>query len=140
MAFKRWFRKKYIIWKYKHNWNSTKLVVLKENDRQYGLTYMLMKDCLEKGYMLFVRTELEKKRLAHEMYKCGQLGFMPVVTEQDAYEKYLLSVNDIRYGRCRGKRDLKVVVDNACNYDDVKLLHDERIQIVNGFIYVHIAA
>lgn len=140
MKFKKWIRKKYILWKYKHNWNSTKLIVLKEGDRQYGLTQMLMKDCLEKNYTLFVRTETEKKRLAHEMYRCGQLGFMPSVTEYDAYTKYLLSANDIRCGKHRGRRDLKILVDNSCSYNDIKPLYDELLQIVNGFIYVYMAA
>lgn len=140
MKFKLWIRKKYILWKYKHNWNSTKLVVLKESDRQYGLTHMLMKDCLENGCTLFVRTETEKKRLAHEMYKCGQLGFMPAITEHEAYAKYLLSANDVRCGKHHGRRDLKILVDNSCSYDEVKLLYDEWLQVVNGFIYVYMAA
>ena len=137
MKIKKWFRKKYIYWKYKHNWNTGKVVILKEGDRQLGLTTMMLKDCLYNDCVLLVPTGHHKKSLAHEIYKRGQLGFLPAITEQEAYEKYLISLSDIKMGRDRG-RQLKIIADNYCwNWEDLYYL---RPHLVNGFLYLDIAA
>lgn len=137
MKIKKWFRKKYIYWKYKHNWNTGKVVILKEGDRQLGLTTMMLEDCLKNDCVLLVPTEKYKKNLAHEIYKRGQLGFLPAITEQEAYEKYLISTNDITMGRHLGKR-LKIIADNYCwDWEDLYYI---RPYLVNGFLYLNIAA
>ena len=92
---------------------------------------------LKNDYVLLVPTEIHKKNMAHEIYKCGQLGFLPAITEKEAYEKYLISSNDIQKGRHRGKR-LKIITDNHCwDWDEIACL---RPYIVNGFLYLDIAA
>ena len=137
MKIKKWIRKKYIYWKYKHNWDTGKVVILKEGDRQLGLTTMMLEDCLNKGCVLLVPTENHKKNLAHEIYKRGQLGFLPAITEQEAYEKYLISSKDIQMGKLRGRR-LKIITDNYCwDFDEISYL---RPYIVNGFLYIDVAA
>lgn len=137
MKIKKWIRKKYIYWKYNHNWDTGKVVVLKEGDRQLGLTTMMIKDCLYKDCVLLVPTEKHKRDMAHEIYLRGQLGFLPVVTEREAYEKYLISSNDIKKGRHRGRR-LKIIADNYCwDWDEIAYL---RPYIVNGFLYLDIMA
>lgn len=137
MKIKQWFRKKYIYWKYKHNWNTGKLVILKEEDRHLGLTTMMIKDCFKKNYALLVPTEIHKKNMASEIYKLGQLGVLPTITERDAYEQYLVTPNEIQIGKRIGK-PLKVIVDNCCwDWDDIKLL---RPYITNGFLHLNIAA
>ena len=137
MKIKKWIRKKYIYWKYKHNWNTGKLVILKEGDRQFGLTTMILEDCLKNDCVLLVSTEAYKKDLAHEIYKRGQLGLLPAITEKEAYEKYLLSINDVKMDKHRGRR-LKIIVDNCCwDWDEIARL---RPYIVNGFLYLNIAA
>lgn len=137
MNIKKWIRKKYIFWKYKHNWNTGKVIILKEGDRQLGLTTMMLEDCLKNDYVLLVPTETHKKNMAHEIYKCGQLGFLPAITEKGAYEKYLISSNDITMGKHRGKR-LKIITDTYCwDWDEIACL---RPHIVNGFLYLDIAA
>lgn len=134
---KKWFRKKYLYWKYKHNWNTGKVVILKDGDRQLGLTTMILEDCLKNDCVLLVPTETYKKDLAHEIYKRGQLGFLPSITEKEAYEKYLISSRDIKMGKLRG-RQLKIITDNYCwDWDEIAYL---RPYIVNGFLYLDIAA
>ena len=141
MKIKKWFRKKYIYWKYKHNWNTGKLIVLKEEDRHLGLTTMMMKDCIEKDYILLVDTESTKKYIVNEIFKRGQLGFIPVMTEKEFSDKYLLSLNDIRIDKHRG-RYRRFIVDNSCHGDafDLKTLHQVLPDMKNGFIYLDIAA
>lgn len=137
MKIKKWLRKKYIYWKYKHNWNTGKVILLKEGDRQFGLTTMMIEDCLKNGCVLLVPTETHKRNMAHEIYKRGQLGFLPAVTEREAYDNYLLSHADIINGKHRARR-LKIIVDNHCwDWDD---LYHIRPHIVNGFIYLDIMA
>ena len=136
MKIKKWFRKKYLYWKYKHNWNTGKLIVLKEGDRQLGLTTMMIKDCFKNDYVLLVPTETAKKNMAYKIYRDGQLGVLPSITKKEAY-KYLMSFDDILMGRHRGKR-LKIIVDNHCW--EWKDLYSIRPYIVNGFVYIGIAA
>lgn len=137
MKIKKWLRKKYIYWKYKHNWNTGKVVIIKEGDRQLGLTTMMLKDCFKNDCVLLVPTEAHKRKLAHDIYLRGQLRMIPAITEREAYEKFLISSHDIQMGRHRGKR-LKIIVDNHCwNLDEISYL---RPYIVNGFLYIDVAA
>lgn len=139
--FKKWIRKKYVIWKYEHNWNTNKLVVLKEEDRQYGLTLMLIKECVLNNYVLFVPDTEIKKYIAHEAYIYGQLGLMPAVTEEELYGRYLMCKTDILNNKLRGKRNIEVLVDNSCTYKDVLYLYYEcSVRIVNGFVCIDMAA
>lgn len=138
MKLMKLLRRKYLLWKYKHNWNSGKLIVLKKDDRGYGLTDMMIKDCLQNGYVLFVSNELSKIRLARKINEYGRLGGLPV-NERNAYDNYLLSAEDIRWHRHVGRRNLKLLIDNSCWYDDVECLRGKGIKIVNGFIYIPIA-
>lgn len=137
MKIKKWFRKRYLIWKYKHNWNTGKVIVLKREDIQLGLTTMMIKDCLEKGYVLLVDTDSTKRCMAHEMYLCGQLKLSHPITEHDAYKYHLMSLNDIKKNKHIGL-GIKLVVDNSCR--DLDALDYLYPYIVNGFVYVPIAA
>lgn len=139
MKIKKWFRRKYIYWKYKHNWNTGKLIILKAEDRQLGLTTMMIKDCIEKDYILLVANETIKRNIVYEIFKHGQLGFLPAITEKEFYNKYLSSLNDIINNKHRGKYR-RFIVDNSCYGDDLEVLHAIRPDIKNGFIYLDIAA
>lgn len=134
---KRKIRKKYLVWKYNHNWNTGKVVILKDGDRQLGLTTMIIRDCIVNNYKLFVKTDELKRSMAYEMYKLGQLGFAPPITEYEAYEKYLMSPYDVKRNKLRGTRE-KLIVDNSCS--NLEELHYIQPYIVNGFIYIDIAA
>ena len=136
-SFKRWIRKKYLICKYKHNWNTGKVIVLKEEDRNLGLTTMMIKDCLEKDYVLLVNTDSVKRYMAHEMYLCGQLRLSYPVTEHDAYKYHLMSLSDIKRNKHIGL-GVKLIVDNSCR--DLDVLNALYPYIANGFAYVPIAA
>lgn len=137
MKIKKWFRKRYLIWKYKHNWNTGKVIVLTSEDRQLGLTTMMIKDCLEKGYVLLVNTNSDKWNMAHEMYLCGQLMFSHPITEANAYKYCLMSLDDVKNNKHIGL-GIKLIVDNSCHdLDALSYLHP---YIANGFIYVPIAA
>ena len=139
MKLKQWLRKKYIYWKYKHNWGTGKLIILKEGDRHLGLTTMMVKDCIEKDCILLVNTESTKKYIVDLIFKYGQLGFIPAMTEKEFYRKHLLSLTDINLDKHRGMRR-QFIVDNSCYYDDLETLYCIRPDIKNGFVYISIAA
>ena len=140
MKLKKWIRKEYLFWKYKHNWNTHRLIVLNENDRRYGLTFMMIKDCLEKKCVLFVRDYHEKHMFAQIMCEYSQLGLIPFITEREAFDKYLMCPSDISCHKHLGRRDLKFIVDNSCGYNDVMILYRECLNIVNGFVCIYVAA
>ena len=125
---KRWLRKKYVMWKYNHNWNTGKVVVLKEHDKRYGLTKMMLADCFANDCALFLPYELDK------------IYLFPSADDREKYGKYLLSKMDIKMGACNGRELAGVITDNHCTYEDIKFLHDNNIEIVNGFVYMDIAA
>lgn len=139
MKIKQWFRKKYIYWKYKHNWGTGKLILLKEGDRYLGLTTMMIKDCIAKNCILLVNSESTKKCIVYDIFRLGKLGVIPAMTEEEFSEQYLLSLNDIELDRHRGQFR-QFIVDNSCCDDDLKTLYHIRPDIKNGFIYMSIAA
>lgn len=139
MKIKKWLRKKYIYWKYKHNWNTGKVILLKEGDRQLGLTTMMINDCLNKRCMLFVPNEIAKKRVYEEIYNMFN---SPIMTSLIDPNDYLITLNDINRGKLRGVRNVKILVDNQCTYRDVIKLYEQGLghSIKNGFIYLDIVA
>lgn len=124
----RWLRKKYIMWKYKHNWNTGKVIVLGEHDRAYGLTTMMLRDCVKNDYVLFVPYEADKKIL------------FPSAEEREKHSKYLMSKMDIKMGAHLGRNIQGVIMDNHCSYEDIKFLYGNDFKIVNGFIYMDMVA
>lgn len=139
MKIKKWFRKKYLYWKYKHNWNTGKVIVLKEKDRQLGLTTMMINDCLNKRCMLFVHSESAKRRIYEEIYNMFN---SPIMTSSINPNDYIVTLNDINCGKLRGKGNIKILIDNQCTYNDVIKLHDQGLghRIANGFICMYMAA
>ena len=125
---KKWLRKKYIIWKYKHNWNTGKVIVLGQQDRGYGLTTMMLKDCIKHGYVLFFPYEADKKI------------FYSSAEDKERFDKYLLSKMDVKMGAHKHTDIKGVIMDNHCTYEDVKFLYGNNLAIVNGFIYVDVSA
>ena len=129
----RWFRKKYLVLKYKRNWNTGKVIMLKEKDRAYGLTTMMLNDCVTRSFMLFVPNEIDKRRLVNEICEMGKIGNIQTITECEAC-RYILSRDDvIRYGHY-GRNIHRVIVDNHCTYKDIETLKDSNLYIANGFI------
>lgn len=138
MKIRKWFRKKYLYWKYKRNWNTGKVIVLKEKDRQLGLTTMMINDCLNKRCMLFVHSESAKRRIYEEIYNMNN----PIITSSINQDDYIVTLNDISRGKLRGIGNVKIIIDNQCTYSDVVKLYDQGLghRIANGFIYLDIAA
>ena len=97
---KRWFRRRYILYRYKRNYKSGKLIYLKSSDRQLGLTTELIKESIKKDIPILVHNNKAKKYLAHEMYKMGQLLLVPSVTEYYAMNNLLVTPTDnLKIGR-----------------------------------------
>lgn len=131
---KVWFRRKYLFWKYKHNKGTGKVIVTKQEDRQLGLTTMMINDCLNRRCMLFVPNEMAKKRTYEEIYNMIN---SPTMTSSIDPNDYLITPNDINRGKLRGVRNTKIIIDNQCTYKDVTTLYDQGLghSIENGFIY-----
>ena len=119
---KRYLRRNYLLWKYKRNKGSGKLLIQKESDRGLGLTTMMINDCSVNNYYLYVPTLKDKQNLFYE-------------TEN---EINILCSSDNLYG----KRNLNIVIDNRCSFEDVRRLlryGHNTINIVNGFVYEPLA-
>jgi hypothetical protein len=131
---KVWFRRKYLFWRYKHNKGTGKVIVTKQEDRQLGLTTMMINDCLNRRYMLFVPNEIAKKQMYEEIYSMVN---SPTMTSSIDPNDYLITRNDINRGKLRGVRNVKLLIDNQCTYKDVVTLYDQGLghNIENGFIY-----
>ena len=135
---RKWFRIKYILFRYKHNYKSGKLIYLKSSDRRFGLTTELIKESIEKGIPILVHNNNAKRYIAHEMYKRGQLLLAPCVTEQYAMEKLLITPTD----NLRGRGINWILVDNGCTESDVVKLLDNNYPIasMNGYITSYLMA
>ena len=110
---KRFFRRKYLFWKYKRNKNSGKLLIQKPNDRQIGLTTMMINDCIKNNYTLYVPT-LRYKNYIKSLYDVN------ILTPLD---------------KLNTARDVNVVVDNSCLFEDVRYLCKSKAKIINGFVH-----
>lgn len=133
MKIKRWLRRKYLFWKYKHNYGTGKLIITKEHDRQLGLTTMMIEDCLNRNCRLFVPDEITKERIITELHK--RVNGSCFTTSINPYD-YVISVNDIVNGKFRGQRNMKIIIDNKCKFKDVvRVIDDTNYAIVNGFMY-----
>lgn len=136
MNIKKSLRRKYLFWKYKHNYNNDRLIITTQEDRGLGLTTMMLEDCLRNNYVLIVKNEIKRKFLSHEIYKRGQLGLLPSVTEYKAYSDYLTTIQEIKINSRGRNKSISYIVDNNCDYDDVKTLFSLPIKIINGFMYI----
>ena len=128
---KRWLRKKYIIYRYTHNYNSDKVIYLNPTDRQLGLTTMIIKDAIKYNVPILVPTFSEKNRVCHEMYKMGQLGLGDSITEESAKNNLVIALfEDLREGKIT-----KILVDNRCSEWDLEtFILKNPVRIVNGFV------
>lgn len=119
---KRFFKRMHLSWKYKRNKGSGKLLIQREKDRRIGLTTMMIKDCKKNDYYLYVPTQFSKNRLKRE-------------TNDEV--KILCPLDNFN-----GRKNLNVVIDNNCSFEDVDRLFNNaygRINIVNGFVYERLA-
>ena len=134
---KRWFRRKYILYKYRRNYKSGKLIYLKSSDRQFGLTTELIKESVKKDIPILVHNNIARRHIVHEIYKMGQLSLIPSVTEQYAMDNLVITpVTNLR-----GRRISWILVDNGCTESDVvKLLDDYPVAILNGYITSYLMA
>lgn len=126
---KRWFKKKWLLWKYKHNYNTGELIPT--NDRQLGLTTQLINECLWKNYVLLVPTIRMKDNVLRMMRK--EL-YDPCMTTTIKPEEHVMSLHDIKAYKHRGRR-VKFIADNSCNKFDVQIALKLGCEIVNGFVY-----
>lgn len=139
--FKKWIRKKHLLWKYNHNYNTGKLIVLTENDRQLGLTHRMLRDCIDKGYILYVHSITEKHTLTHEIWNMKAIDLAPTLTPKSViFNSYFLTPNDLKCGTHKLRRNVKVIVDNSCTYSDILILHQAGVKIVNGCVNIPFAA
>lgn len=130
---KVWFRRKYLFWKYKHNYGTGKVIITKESDRQLGLTTMMIEDCLNRNCRLFVSNEIAKEHIVRELHK--RVNGSCFTTSINLYD-YVISVHDIVMGKFRGQRNVKIIIDNQCKFKDVeRVIDDTNYAIVNGFMY-----
>lgn len=130
---KKYLRQKYIIYKYKHNYNTGKLIYLNSSDRQYGLTTLLIHDAIKFDVPILVSTEFFRRNIAHEIYRMGQLELVPPVTERYAYEKLVITSP---HDNVKGRRMKEILVDNQCSESDVDkfLICYGYPKIRNGFV------
>lgn len=132
--FKRWCRKQYIIYKYKHNFKSGKVIYLRADDRQFGLSTLLINDAIRYDIPILVPNLYSKKRMAHEIYMMGQLSMVSSVTEDYAMKNLVVTPIE---SNLRGLYKLDwILVDNQCNESDVKKMLDisPKTIIANGFV------
>lgn len=137
MKIKRWLRRKYFLWKYKHNYGTGKLIITKPGDRQLGLTTMMLEDCIRRNYKLYVPTRMAKEILAKEIY---DMYNSPTLTSSINPYDYLVTPADISSNKLRGFGNVKIIVDNQCRYENLKTIYDNGYSIENGFIFCSFAA
>lgn len=126
-------RRKYIIYKYKRNYNSGKLIYLRNADRGYGLTTLLIEDAIKCNTRILVPSVFARKRVAHEIYRMGQMGMIDPITEEEAYNTMLINCN---YTGWTPKNLDFILVDNQCTDSQVEkfLQTYPCAKIFNGFI------
>ena len=145
---KRWFRTNYLKLKYKFNWNTGSVIILKQGDRQLGLTTMMLEDCFFNNYKLFVPTYQSKHYALDILYHylsnlLCETDQQRTLLKQNMRKEYLdmfICPNDITTRKYAGKDAIKIIVDNACTIDSIQVLYDAEfydtdIEIVNGFVY-----
>ena len=137
--FKRWIRRKYLFWKYKHNYNTGMVIVSKLGDRGLGLTTMMLEDCLRKNCMLLVPNAVTKCRMFDEIDKMVN---SPTCTSSIDPNDYLITPTEIANGKLQGRHNARIIIDNQCTYRDFTTIRDNGYEhsIVNGFIYIPFAA
>jgi len=124
MKIKRWIRKYYLFWRYKHNYFSNKMIVVTDKDRRLGLTTMLAKECIKNKYVLLVPTIAAKRHITEELHSMGI----------DTNKLVIVTNSEINKGLYRGIR-LKVVLDNSCTIEELWKTSLNKEEIVNGFVY-----
>lgn len=129
---KKYFRRNYLFLKYNHNYESGKLIYINNTDRGFGFTFKVITDSVFTKVPILVSTNLSRKRTAHEIYRMGQLGFVPALTEKYAYDNLVVTP----YTNIRGRRIEFVLIDNSCNENDVSIFlkNNPTTIIKNGFV------
>lgn len=129
---KRWIRKKYILYKYNKNFKSGKVIFLKQDDRGYGLSRLLIKDAIKYKIPILVPTQHSKRYMADEMYRYGQLNFIPQITKDYIMNNLIITPTE----NVRGKRLSWIFIDNSCKESDIYefLNKNNTITIANGFV------
>lgn len=129
---KKYFRRKYLFWRYNHNYKSGKPIYLNRTDRGFGFTFRVAIDSLSEYTPILVPTNITRNRVAYEICKAGQLGLGPTLTEKYAYDNLVITPNT----NLRGKKIPFILVDNSCTEKDVSnfLNNNPMIRIKNGFI------
>jgi hypothetical protein len=144
---KKWIRTNYLKLRYKLNWNTGNVILLKQNDRRMGLTTIMFGDCLANDYKLYVPNQEIKKAIIYNLYITNNVHGLFKDDEfnstRSAYNKYIsmfICPNDIRHGEYKGKGLIKVIIDNSCGIEALQVLYDAEfystdIEIINGFVY-----
>lgn len=121
-----------MFWKYKHNKNSGKLIVAKEDDRHFGLTTMMINDCLSSGCKLYVPNERAKRYIVNTI---NEMLYSPYFTTTINPYNYVVTHNDLSPKSFKENSSVNVIVDNQCTPFDVETLLKFGCNIVNGFVY-----
>lgn len=132
---KRYIRKKYIIYRYKINFKTGKLIYLKNTDRGFGLTTLLLKDVLKYHIPILVPTLQTKREVLHKLYNIYQYNLNKILlpsTKKDIEENLVLTPTE----DTRGRIIEEIFIDNSCTEQDVYMfINYSRItNIVNGFV------
>ena len=137
--FKRWIRRKYLFWKYKHNYNTGMVIVSKLGDLGLGLTTMMLEDCLRKNCMLLVPNAVAKYRICEMIYNMVN---SPTCTSSIDPNDYVVTPTEIANGKLQGRHNVKIIIDNQCTYHDFTSVRNSGYEhsILNGFVYIPFAA
>lgn len=128
----RWLHRHYLFWRYKHNYKTGRVILTTTEDRGMGLTTMMIKDCVKRGYKLYVPTLQDKRNMAEIVYKMGKQFSIKEMTIPTILEDYLLCERDLG----RGIRYHNIIVDNHCTDNDLKIINNSGdCFIQNGFVY-----
>lgn len=129
---KRLIRKKYIIYRYNRNFKSGNVIFLKQDDRGYGLSTLLIKDAIKYNIPILVPTKRSKIHMANKIYKYGQLGLISQIERDYAMKNLILTPTE----NIRGRKIDWIFVDNSCrDLDLCKFLNrNNTIYIANGFV------
>jgi hypothetical protein len=126
--------RRWVINKYRHNYNTGKIIYLNINQRGLGLTDIIIKDALKNNTFILVATQGQKRFVIGEILRLANLGFDEPISK-DMAERMVITPDDAH--RLRGSRGDRILIDNACHEQDItKIVNASHgaVIIYNGFV------
>ena len=126
-------RRKFLLFKYKHNFKSGKLIKISKKDRQLGLTYRIIEDSVRLRIPILVPNKNIKKWLPYEFTKRYDFGdYANRHIRKYIFDNFIVVPTD----NLRGTQIKSFLVDNSCEeYDVLEFMEkNPNLNIENGFI------